>query len=135
MEAYASVTGLIRQSIDMMMVYPHSLMWEECGYDLNKVEGRTAFNAAKRGDVPGKMVIDQYIHYLAGGLSSMITILRPQAVIVGGGVSNAGEYLLQPLREVVSQTIYAHDILETPPIKSALLGNDAGVIGAALLNV
>jgi len=134
LEAYASVTALIRQSIDLMMVYPHSLMWEECGHDLNKVAGRTAFNAAKRGDVPGKMVVDQYIDYLGGGLASMVTFLRPQAIIVGGGVSNEGEYLLQPLRQLVSQTIYAHDILDSPPIIKAQLGNDAGVIGAALLD-
>ncbi|MEA5013355.1 MAG: ROK family protein [Candidatus Limiplasma sp.] len=135
LEAYASVMGLIRQSIDMMMVYPDSLMWEECGHDLNKVEGRTAFEAAKRGDPAGKMVVDQYIRYLAAGLASMINLLRPQAIIVGGGVSNAGEFLLEPLRREVARRVYSGDTLPAPPIVQAELGNDAGVIGAALLGV
>lgn len=135
LEAYASVLALIRQSIDMMMVYPHSLMWEECGHDLNKVEGRTPFDAAKNGDEAGKLVVDQYVKYLADGVASMVTLLRPQAIIIGGGISNAGEYLLEPLRKLVSTTIYAHDILGSPPIVKAQLGNDAGVIGAALLGV
>lgn len=135
LEAYASVIALVRQTIDMMTVFPHSLMWEECGHDLNKVEGRTAFDAARRGDAAGQMVVDQFIDYLAGGLASMVTLLRPQAIIVGGGVSNEGEYLLGPLRQRVSETIYAHDILDTPPIIKAQLGNDAGIIGAALLDV
>ncbi len=135
LEAYASVTALVRQSIDMMMVYPHSAMWEECGHDLNKVEGRTAFDAAKKGDRVGQMVVDQFIDYLAGGLASMTTLLRPCAIIVGGGASNAGEEaLLFPLRKRVAEKIYAGDILKSPAIHLAKLGNDAGVIGAALLN-
>lgn len=134
LEAYTSVTALIRQTIDAMMVHHHSLMWEECGHDLNKVEGRTAFNAAKRGDPAGQEVVDQYIRYLSAGLSSMATMLCPHAIIVGGGVSNEGEYLLKPLREQVARSIYAHDILEAPDILQAQLGNDAGVIGAAFLD-
>ncbi len=134
-EAYASVTALIRQSIDMMMAFPKSLMWEECGGDLNKVEGRTAFNAAKRNDKAGKMVVDQYIRYLAGGLASMTILLRPQAIIIGGGVSDAGEFLLAPLRILVKEFMYANDLLAAPAIVKAQLGNDAGIIGAALLGL
>lgn len=117
----------------MMSVYPHSLMWEECGNGLNLVNGRTAFNAAKRGDEAGNIVVKQYIDYLGEGLSSLVTLFRPQAVIVGGGVSHEGEYLLEPLRKVVAATMYAPDVLDPPQILKAELGNDAGIIGAALL--
>ena len=135
LEAYASVTALIRQSIDAMLVYPHSLMWEECGYDLNKVEGRTSINAARRDDPAAKEVVEQYINYLASGLGSMVTILRPQALVIGGGLSNAGEFLLQPLREKVATSIYAPDIMGCPPVIRAELGNDAGIIGAAVVGL
>ncbi len=134
LEAYASVTGLIRMSIDMMTVYPHSLMWDECGRDLNRVNGRTSFNAAKRGDKAGLAVVKQYIDYLGGGLASYTTLLRPQAIIIGGGLSNEGEYLIAPLREIVAKTMYAGDLLAPPAIVRATLGNDAGIIGAALLD-
>ena len=135
LEAYASVTALIRQSIDLMMVYPHSLMWDECGHDLNKVEGRTPFSAAAKGDVAGKLVVDQFVEYLSTGLASLVTMLRPHAIIVGGGVSSAGDVIMVPLRKQVEQKMYAGDIVGPPDILLAKLGNDAGVIGAALLKV
>ncbi len=134
LEAYASVFALVQQTVSRMLIEPHSLMWEECGHDLNKVEGRTAFGAAKRGDPAAKEVVAQYTDYLACGLASMVNLLRPEAIIVGGGVSNAGEFLLQPLRRRVAELTYASDLLPATPIIQAQLGNDAGVIGAALLN-
>lgn len=132
-EAYASVTALIRQTIDMMSIYQHSLMWDECERNLNLVNGRTAFNAAKKGDEAGKKVADAYIGYVGAGLSSLVTSLRPHAVLVGGGVSNEGEYLIAPLREIVANTMYGRGIMEPPAVLRAQLGNDAGIIGAALL--
>ncbi len=133
LESYASVTGLVRETIDAMTVYPHSLMWEECGNDLNRVSGRTSFNAAKRGDAPALAVVEQYIEYLGSGLASMTTMLRPQAIIIGGGLSNEGDYLIEPLRKVVNERMYATGLLAPPAIIKAVLGNDAGIIGAALL--
>ncbi|MDL2293164.1 ROK family protein [Ruminococcaceae bacterium OttesenSCG-928-D13] len=134
-ESYASVTALIRQSVDMMMVDRHSLMWKECGGDLNRVNGRTAFDAAKKGDAAGQAVVDQYIKYLGDGIASLVTVYRPNAVLIGGGVSNEGEYLLKPLREHVHRTYFAHETLPAPALLKAELGNDAGVIGAAALGL
>lgn len=133
LEAYASVTALIRETIDMMLVHPHSLMWDECGRDLNRVNGRTSFNAAKKGDEAGTLVVQQYINYLAEGIASLVTVFRPEAVIIGGGVSNEGDYLIKPLYDIVSKSIYAGDVLGSPPILKAKLGNSAGIIGAAIL--
>lgn len=133
LEAYASVTALVRQGISAMLTSPQSLMWEECGQDLNKVNGRTIFDAACRGDETARKVVDQYIDYLASGLASFTTIMRPQAIIIGGGIGNAGEFLLEPLRKLVAVRYYAHDVLASPAIIQAKLGNDAGIIGAALL--
>lgn len=134
-ESYGSVTALIRQTIGAMLSCPESLMWQECGRDLNRVEGRTAFNAAKKGDETARQVVDTYIGYLGTGLGSLVTLFRPQAVIVGGGLSNEGEPLLEPLRRDIAQKMYAPDILAPPAVLQAALGNDAGVIGAALLDM
>lgn len=132
-ESYASVTGLIRQTIEAMARYPGSLMCEMCGYDMRKVNGRTAFEAAKRGDTAGKEVVEKYIYYVGNGISSLINAFRPSAVIIGGGVSNEGEYLLDPLREVICDALYGKGIVSPPMIMKAALGNAAGIIGAALL--
>ena len=133
LEAYASVTALVRDTIRAMGDYPDSIMRDMTGNDITKVTGRTAFDAAKKGDVAGQEVVKNFIHYLAVGIGSMATLLRPQAVILGGGVCNEGENLFKPLREEVSKLVYAGDIIGSPKLVKATLGNDAGIIGAALL--
>lgn len=133
LEAYASVTALIRDTIRAMGNYPDSIMREMTGNDISKVNGRTAFDAAKKGDKAGQEVVKKYIHYLAVGISSMSTLLRPQAVILGGGVANEGEALFKPLREEFFSMVYGSDIIGGPKLVKATLGNDAGIIGAALL--
>ena len=115
------------------MNHPESLIGALCGQDWQKIDGRTAFEAAKAGDPTGTQVVETYIDYLASGISSLVSLLRPEAVIVGGGICNAGEYLLAPVRQKVWQTMYGAGQVPQPAILRASLGGDAGVIGAALL--
>lgn len=133
LEAYASVTALIRDTRRAMAAHPESLLGELCGGDPEKIDGRTAFDAARRGDAAAAQVVANYIHYLAVGLSSFVTLLRPEAILIGGGVSNEGENLLAPLRREVRETAYAGELMPETPILRATLGNDAGIIGAAFL--
>ncbi len=133
LEAYASLTALVRDTIRAIGTYPDTIMRKMCGNDLNRVDGRLAFEAAKQNDRAALEVVHNYEHYLAVGISSLSTLLRPQAVILGGGISNQGEYLIAPIREEMNQTIYANDLIPSPLIMRAELGNDAGMIGAAFL--
>lgn len=135
LEAYASVTALIRDTKRAMEAHPESLLHRLCEHDPDKVNGRTAFDAARCGDEAGKTVVDNYINYLSVGIASFITLLRPEAIIVGGGVADEGEFLLVPLRRLVSQKVYASDLLPETPIICANLGNDAGLVGAAFLGI
>ena len=134
-EAYGSVTGLIRDTIRAMAEHPETIMREMCADDISRVSGRTAFGAAKQGDAAGKKVVKDYIGYLALGIASLTVLLRPQAVVLGGGVCNEGPELFIPLREAVFPLVYASDIIGVPQILKAELGNDAGIIGAALLGI
>lgn len=115
------------------MEHPESLIWEMCGGDLNNVGGRTAFDAADRGDITGAAVADQYISYLADGISGFVNVLRPSVVIIGGGVSNQGASLIDPLNEKVARLCYSHESVEPPRVIKAALGNKAGIIGAGML--
>ena len=133
LEAYASVTALIRETIEMMAACPTSLMCELCGGNMSRVNGRTAFDAAKQGDEAALEVVHNYVEYLSAGIGSLVTAYRPSVVILVGGLSNEGEYLLGPVRRRVSETVYASDLMDPPAILMATLGNDAGIIGAALL--
>lgn len=132
-EAYASATALIRQTKQAMKRYPESEMWNLCGGSLDNVSGITAFNAMRKGDYAGKMVVDNYIGYIAVGLSNMINIFQPEVICIGGGISREGDTLIVPLREIVAGENYGRNMKEKVVIKAADLGNDAGIIGAAYL--
>lgn len=132
-EVYCSAPALKRQTREAATEHPESLIWEMCGGDLKKVGGRTAFDAAENGDKIGAAVVEEYISYLADGISGLINILRPDAVVIGGGVSNQGASLLEPLNDAVASLCYSHESVTPPPVIKAALGNKAGVIGAGML--
>jgi len=134
-EAYASATALINQTRQAAKAVPDSLLNTLCAGDLSQIEGRTAFDAAKQGDETAIAVIEQYIAYLAAGLSSLVTIFRPEAIIIGGGISRQEQILLKPLNEKLRQCTFAANEVGVPPVIKAKLGNDAGLIGAAMLDV
>lgn len=131
-EAYCSATALIRQTCRAMEQHPDSLMWSVAP-SLAQVDGQTVFLAAELGDKLAKDVIAQYTEYLASGLTSVINIFQPEVLCLGGGISNQGERLLQPVREIFDREDYARDCKKRTKIVQASLGNDAGIIGAALL--
>lgn len=132
-EAYASATALIRQTKQAMIKYPKSVMWELCGSDINKVDGRTAFDAMRKGDAAGKMVVDKYVEYVAVGVSNNINIFQPDVLCIGGGISKEGDNLIKPIKAFLEGENYARNIEKNTEVKVAELGNDAGIIGAAYL--
>lgn len=129
-EAYASVTALIRQTKEAMEKYPESKM-KEFSEKEGKVSGRTAFDAAKAGDSAAKAVVSQYLEYVASGLVSIINVFQPEKLVIGGGISKEGDYLLNPIREYCNKHEY-NKYLKKVEISIATLFNDAGIIGAAL---
>lgn len=132
-EAYASAPALKRQTWNAMQSSRDSLLWQACEGDPDKLSARTPFAVARQGDATARRVVDQYISYLAAGLSSLVTVFRPQAVLIGGGVGNEGEDLLKPLGQRLFEATYAAEEVGVPPVLQAALGNDAGIIGAAML--
>ena len=132
-EAYASATALIRQTKQAMIKYPKSVMWELCEGDINKVDGRTAFDAMRKGDVAGKMVVDKYVEYIAVGVSNNINIFQPDVLCIGGGISKEVDNLIKPIKAFLEGENYARNIEKNTEVKVAELGNDAGIIGAAYL--
>ena len=130
-EAYASATALIRQTKAEMEKSPDSIM-HELGRE--RVSGRTAFDAAKKGDAAGQRVVDNYIRYVAEGITNIVNIFQPEELVIGGGICNEGDYLLLPIIDYVMKNQYVKK-LKTTKISIAELGNDAGIIGAAMLGL
>ena len=129
-EKYASTTALIRQTRHAMVEDLNSLLWEEADDKIENVNGRTVFAAARRGDKTAQAVIDQFVGYLSEGIADFVNILRPEAIVLGGGIVGEGEALFEPLRKAVdARTYIAMDIV---PLKivGAKLGNKAGMYGA-----
>lgn len=132
-EQYASVTALLEQTKEKMKECPDSMMndWVK---EKGKVSGRTAFECAKAGDKAAKEVKEQYIRYVAEGVSNMINIFQPEMLVIGGGISKEGDELLLPLKKFAYENDYNRYMPKTE-IKIAQLFNDAGIIGAAMLAV
>ncbi len=132
-EAYASVTALIRQTKAAIEANPDSLMAKKAAEE-GKVSGRTAFDAAKAGDAAAQKVVDAYLTYAAEGIVSIINIFQPEVLVIGGGISREGDYLLKPIQEYAKKYVYGAPYCRTE-LKIASLFNDAGIIGAALASV
>ena len=116
LEAYASATALKRDARRVS------------GKDLDPEE---IFALAEQGDAVMKAVVDAYIRRLGLGIVNIVNIFRPQLVLLGGGISRQGETLLAPLREIVKKECFGGEKGDVPEIEAAVLGNDAGMIGAA----
>lgn len=131
-EQYGSASALIRMSQEEMERDQKSIMWQICEGDRFKVTGRTPFQAVRLGDEAAKRVLYRYLQGLALGLINIVNILQPEIICLGGGVSNAeDDLLLDPLRELVREGCF--DRSKPPRLERASLGNDAGVVGAAML--
>ena len=132
-EEFSSATALIREAKKMASANPDSKLYTLVDGDLDTMNAKIPFDAAQAGDSIAQSVIDWYIDHLAIGLVNVINIFQPQAIALGGGVSAQRENLLQPLKEKMITEIYGGaDALKTD-LLICELGNDAGIIGAAML--
>lgn len=136
-ETYSSATGLAAITAEKIAECQAkkipTLMTKET-VDIGKpVSARTAFACMKQGDIPAKEVVDMYVKYLACGLTNIINIFQPEVITLGGGVSNEGHYLIDPLTPIIEHEQYTRDLPVKTRVVTATLGNDAGIIGAANL--
>lgn len=127
-EVFSSATGLIRMTKEALAAHPESAMKDE-----ERITGRTAFNYMRAGDETAKQVVDDYIRYLAAGITNTINIFQPDVLCIGGGVCNEGDPLLLPMKKIVKKEVYTRNSPKNTEIVIAKLGNDAGIIGAAFL--
>ncbi len=124
-EAYCSATALVR-------------MGREAKLDPLPSGAKDVFDAARSGNAAAKAVLDSYFKYVATMLANFINIFQPEIIAVGGGVSGAGDELIEPLRRLIfPDMIYNRNQPKEMHTRlcTASLGGDAGIIGAAFLGV
>lgn len=131
-EAYSSATGLVTTTKEYAEKFPESLMAKMIKQE-GRVSARTSYAAMKQGDEAGRLVTDEYVKYLAIGITNVINVFQPDILCIGGGVCNEGDTLLLPLRKLVAEQVYSKNSAKNTAIVICSLGNDAGIIGAAML--
>ena len=130
-ECYCSATALVNDTKEAMLDNPQSKMWD-IAKTISDVDGRTVFKAMKLGDGVAFKVFDRFCRYFGIGISNIITLLQPEVIVIGGGMSAEGETLVGPIREYAAKMSLKGAFSGNTVIKAAKLGNDAGVLGAAL---
>lgn len=118
LEAYASATAI-------MQTY-----WEKTGLSLS---AREIFQRTRDGESAACETVAQFQYYLAEGLASLGNILRPDVIVLGGGVAGSADLFLPYLRSQVNKSIFGGELLPIA-IEAAELGSDAGILGATLLD-
>ncbi|MDR1753797.1 MAG: ROK family protein [Eubacterium sp.] len=132
-ESYCSATGLIRMTKEVMEKNPDSKLWK-FAKTFDDVNGKTAFDAMRKGDLAASILVNNFIEYLGCGITNIVNIFRPGLVLIGGGLSNEGDAIIGPLTEYVEREAFYADPGNFTKIGVAELGNDAGIIGASFLN-
>ncbi|MCQ2527899.1 MAG: ROK family protein [Saccharofermentans sp.] len=131
-EKYGAATALTRMTEEASIAHP-----ESCLKDVIAEEGhpnaKAAFIAMRRGDKVAEQVIDEYTDYLADGLANAINTFMPEVLVIGGGVCNEGDPLLIPLQEKTMSRSYFGPGVKKTEIRLAQMGNDAGIVGAAMM--
>jgi len=130
-EAYASATALIRDAKRAAIADKKSLMNRMCGGKIENMNGKIPFDAALEGDHAAREVVENYYTYLAEAIANYVNIFRPDVVLLSGGICNQGSRLTKPVEEHLSFLCFGGDRAFVPPVRCAVLGNDAGIIGAA----
>lgn len=133
-EAYSSATALTdmtKEKMGELELKGISSALFDMAKKEGKVSARTAFDAKRAGDRYGAELVDDYIFYLAAGVTDMINIFQPEVISIGGGVSNERDNLIVPLKEIVDREQFTRDNKKKTRIVRAALGNDAGIVGAA----
>lgn len=133
-ERYASASALKRMTAQAVEEHPDGILAQVVADNDGHVSGQSAFMAARLGDGVAAAVRDRYIGYLAEGIMNVINIFQPDTLAIGGGVSNEEDAsLLLPLRHLVEQQSMPVNRDKRTRLVRAELGDQAGIIGAALL--
>ena len=132
LETVASATGVVRVAQQLSEEYAGASQIKAAIDDGQDVTAKDIYDAAKAGDKFANMVVDKVHHYLGLACANIGNMLNPSYIVIGGGVSAAGDFLLNAVKDYFNQYTFPA-VRENTQLKLAELGNDAGVIGAASL--
>lgn len=132
LETVASATGVVRLAIGALTSTETPSILRDVYNETNELTAKLIFEAAKASDELAVNVVNELAFHLGFSLANMANVLNSKKIIIGGGVSKAGDTLLNPVREQFRRFAFQR-VAEGAELIIATLGNDAGVIGAAWL--
>lgn len=132
-EQVASGTAIARQAVARLRAGEPTAIRATVGDDLDSVTARIVGQAAAEGDPLALELIERAGFMVGLAVTSLLHVFNPQIVVIGGGVSNAGELLFAPLRKAVAEHVLDPAYYEKVPIVQAALGDNVALIGAGAL--
>lgn len=133
LETFASATAMIKYTKKRLSEGSEdTLILQKVEGDLKRIDAKLILDSAKEGDALALEVKNRFIKYLAIAIVNLYNILDPECIAIGGGISQAGDFILNPLRQEVNKRVFTKEV-SYGDIVLAELGNDAGIIGAAFL--
>ena len=129
-ESYCTATWLVKEGRRAVVEYVSSMIYTSARGNMDHVNAKLVVDCAKAGDRVALDIFERYVNALGSAVTSLVNLFDPEVVALGGGVSLAGDFLFEPLRENVYKKMFFPSCGRIVP---AQMGNDAGIIGAAML--
>lgn len=133
LETFTSATAIIKYAIKLIEEGRKTIITDIVNGNLNDIDAKIVFNAARKDDVVALEVLDRFVKYLAIGINNAISILDVDSIVIGGGVSAGCDLFMDKLINEINRIKLFKDI-PLCTIRKANLGNSAGIIGAAMLD-
>ena len=131
-ETFASSTAIINYTKKLINEGKKTKILDMVNNDVDRIDGKVIFQAAREEDKVAIEVVDRMTDYLAKGIVNIMSILDPEIFVLGGGLSAAGDYLLEQVKKKVKKERYYKGI-KAGEICISTIGNDGGILGAACL--
>jgi glucokinase len=130
--SYACGLGISRMACEGLESGEPTLLRELCGSTPEHVSGEVVAQAARQGDELANDILTTAGHYFGIGLSTIVQLLNPDRIVIGGGLARTGSLMMEPALQALNENI--HPVLvDSAEIVSSALGDDAGMMGAAAL--
>jgi glucokinase len=132
LEAYASGPAIADRAREALASGEDSLLPQLVDGDLSRLSAETVYDAAEAGDTLARLLVRETAHFLGAGVANLLNIFNPEAVVIAGGVTKAGDALFEPLRAEVRRRAFLPAVERCRIVPGALPGT-AGVVGAVAM--
>ena len=133
LELEAAGPAIARRAVGAIQAGTRSRMIDLVGGDISKVDAKTVSRAAQAGDSTAVEILAYAGRVIGLGIVSALHLFNPEVILLGGGVTKAGDFLFQPMRQIINQHILDTAYTDGLKIETAALGDDVALVGAAAL--